>query len=182
MTHRTIAYLLLASALAACGTGRPATAQTIRRSQAGAVSQEVDGTRIEVSYRRPVARGRTLFGALVPWGRLWSPGADTVARLTLSGPVELNGTRVPAGSYGVWMIPDSTRWTVVISAKADAFHLRYPEGQDIARITAEPQRGEHTETLLFVLPVVDADSATLQFRWGTTVVPMRVKALRDPPR
>lgn len=178
MTHRFSPIAALAVVLAACGGGRPAAAQRVPRSQPGAVSQEVAGTRIEVAYHRPVARGRALFGALVPWGRVWSPSADTVARLTLSNPVEINGTRLAAGSYGLWMIPDSTAWTVIVSAKADAFHLRYPEGQDVARWTVAPQRGEHVESLLFVFPMVDADSATLQLRWGTTVVPLTVRAVR----
>jgi hypothetical protein len=168
--------------LAACSSGRPSSAQGIARSQPGTVTQQLAGTRIEIAYHRPVARGRALFGALVPWGRIWSPSADTVARLTLSGPVELNGNRLGAGSYGLWMIPDSTAWTVIVSAKADAFHLRYPEGQDVLRTTAATTRGEHVETLLFVFPAVDGDSATLQLRWGTTVVPIRVKALREMPR
>jgi hypothetical protein len=182
MSSRNQAIISLAIALAACGGSQPATAQNIPRSQLAAVSQHLAGTRIEIVYRRPVARGRTLFGALVPWGRIWSPSSDSVARLTLSGPVEVNGARVPAGSYGLWMIPDSLSWTVIVSAKADAFHLRYPEGQDVVRVTAPPQRGEHVETLLFAFPSVDADSATLQLRWGTTVVPLRVKAIREGDR
>ena len=63
-------------------------AQGIARSQPAAVSQQLAGMRIEIAYHRPVARGRPLFGALVPWGRIWSPSADSVARLTISGPVE----------------------------------------------------------------------------------------------
>jgi hypothetical protein len=169
---------VLALALAACGSGRPSGAQGIARSQPAAVSQQLAGMRIEIAYHRPVARGRPLFGALVPWGRIWSPSADSVARLTISGPVELNGARLAAGSYGLWMIPDSTAWTVIVSAKPDAFHLRYPEGQDVMRLTATPTRGEHVETLQFAFPMVDADSATLQLRWGTTVVPIRVHTVR----
>jgi hypothetical protein len=118
----------------------------------------------------------------VPWGRIWSPSADSAAKLILSGPIELNGARLAAGSYGLWMIPDSTAWTVIISAKPDAFHLRYPEGQDVMRVSATPARGEHIETLLFVFPTVDADSATLQMRWGTMVLPLRVKAIRETSR
>ena len=170
-------FVVLVVALAACGGSQPSAAQSIRRSPLAGVSQQLADTRIELAYRRPVARGRTLFGALVPWGRIWSPSSDTVARLTVSRPVEINGMRVPAGSYGLWMIPDSAAWTVIVSAKADAFHLRYPEGQDVGRLTATPQRGEHVETLLFAFPRVDADSATLQMRWGTTVVPMTVRAV-----
>ena len=173
---------VLTLVVVACGSSRPSSAQNIPRSQPATVSQELAGTRIEIAYHRPVARGRALFGALVPWGRIWTPSADSAARLTVSGPVELNGTRVPAGRYGVWMIPDSTAWTVIINRQADAFHLRYPQGQDVVRVTATPQHGEQVETLLFVFPMADADSATLQLRWGTTVVPLRVKALADTLR
>ena len=80
------------------------------------------------------------------------------------------------------MIPDSTAWTVIVSAQAEAFHLRYPQGQDVVRVTATPQHGEHVETLLFVFPSVDADSATLQMRWGTTVVPLSIRAVQDTQR
>lgn len=169
---------VLTLVVVACGSSRPSGAQNIPRSQPATVSQQLAGTRIEIAYHRPVARGRALFGALVPWGRIWTPSADSAARLTLSGPVELNGTRVPAGRYALWMIPDSTAWTVIVSAQADAFHLRYPQGQDVVRVTATPERGEHVETLLFAFPMADADSATLQMRWGTTVVPLRVKAVQ----
>jgi hypothetical protein len=173
---------LLAVVLAAGASGRPCEAQAIPRSQAATVTQQLAGTRIEIAYHRPVARGRPLFGSLVPWGRVWTPSADSAARLTLTGPVEINGTRLSAGRYGVWMIPDSLAWTVIISARAEAFHLRYPEGEDVLRLTASPTRGEQVETLLFAFPMVDADSATLQMRWGTTVLPLRLKALPDASR
>ena len=177
MSSRPSLGLLTLVVGVACGASRPSGAQTVPRSQPATVSQQLAGTRIEIAYHRPVARGRALFGALVPWGRIWTPSADSAARLTVSGPVELNGIRVPAGRYGIWMIPDSTTWTVIVNAQAEAFHLRYPQGQDVVRLTATPQRGEHVETLLFVFPMADADSATLQLRWGTTVVPLRVKAV-----
>jgi len=151
-----------------------------RRSQLGTVTQWVAGTRVEVLYRRPVARGRELFGALVPWGEMWTPSADSAARLTVSGPVEVNGAPLAAGTYGVWAIPDSAAWTVVFSEAAVAFHTRYPQGRDAVRVRAVPARGEHVETLAFVFPVVDADSAVLQLRWGTTVVPLTFRARRTP--
>src|SRR5437899_7850616 len=77
------------------------------RSQLGVVTQSVAGARIEIIYRRPVARGRELFGALVAWGRVWTPSADSAARLILSEPVEINGSKLAAGSYSIWAIPDS---------------------------------------------------------------------------
>ncbi|MBV9880905.1 MAG: DUF2911 domain-containing protein [Gemmatirosa sp.] len=174
-------HLAFAAALsvALCHAAADVRAQPIPRSQLGTVSQSVAGTRIEIVYRRPVARGRALFGALVPWGQVWSPSADSSARLTTSGPIEINGSLLAAGAYGVWAIPDSSAWTIVFSRVSAAFHLRYPAGQDALRVRAVPRTGEHVETLSFQFPVVDADSAQLQLRWGTTVVPLSIRARRD---
>ena len=110
-----------------------------------------------------------------------SPHADSAARLTVSGPVEVNGAPLAAGTYGVWVIPDSSAWTVIFSTLADAFHTRYPRGRDALRVRAAPARGEHVETLAFLFPVVDADSAVLQLRWGTTVVPLSIRARAAGP-
>jgi hypothetical protein len=167
---------LLACLTAAVLGATCADAQAIPKSQPGSVTQYVAGNRIEVVYRRPVARGRALFGALVPWGRVWTPSADSSAQLRLSRPAEIEGQPLPAGSYGIWAIPDSTEWTVILSRVASAFHLRYPRGQDVLRVRAAPQRGDYVETLEFGFPMVDADSAVLQLRWGNTVVPLRIRS------
>ncbi|HEX7239125.1 MAG TPA: DUF2911 domain-containing protein [Longimicrobiaceae bacterium] len=86
------------------------------------------------------------------------------------------GNRSPRGATESGPSPDSTSWTLVFSRAASAFHLSYPEGRDALRVRAAPQRGEHVETLQFAFPLVDADSAVLQLRWGTTVVPLTLRA------
>ena len=174
---RTLRVAALA-ALSTCACASVTTAQTatVPKSQLGTVSQLISGTRVEVLYRRPVARGRALFGALVPWGRIWTPSADSAARLTISAPIEINGSTLAAGSYSIWTIPDSMSWTIIFNRTAAAFHLRYPSGQDVLRVTAVPAKGEHVETLMWEFPVVDADSAILQLRWGTTVVPLKLRS------
>lgn len=166
---------LLAFAATLCFAST-ACAQATPRSQLGGVSQTIAGTRVQLQYRRPVARGRALFGALVPWGRVWTPSADTAARITFSDAVEINGSKLAAGTYSMWTIPDSTSWTIIFSGEPTAFHLRYPEGHDALRVHATPARGEHVESLMFAFPMVDADSARLELRWGTTVVPLSIRA------
>jgi hypothetical protein len=169
--------LLVAAALAPA----PAAAQepAIPRSQLGSVSQNIAGTEIEIVYRRPVARGRELFGALVPFGRVWTPSADSAARITLSKDVEVNGQALAAGSYSIWAIPGADEWTVIFNRVAEVFHLSYPTGRDVLRVPATPTTGEHVETLTFAFPVADADSAQVQIRWGVTVVPLKVRAKPD---
>jgi len=172
-TMRNAAYAaLLVVANASCLDAQPG-----KKSQLATVTQLVGPARIEIVYRRPVARGRELFGKLVPFGRIWTPSADSAAVLSTSTDLDVNGSRLKAGRYAVWMIPDSVEWIVVFSAHQPVFHLKRPEKIDeVLRVKAMPRQGEHMETLGFYFPMVDDDSATLNMHWGRTVVPLTIKA------
>jgi hypothetical protein len=169
--HRIGAACALLVALACASP-----AQSIPKSQLGSVMQMVAGARIEITYRRPVARGRTLFGDLVPWGRVWTPSADSAVVFSTSAPIQINGAELAAGTYSLWAIPQQDSWTVIFNAVPHAFHLAYPDGRDVLRVHATPKRGEHLETLAFYFPLVDADSAALYLHWGTTIIPLSIRA------
>ncbi|CAN5264743.1 DUF2911 domain-containing protein [soil metagenome] len=156
--------------------------QVIPKSQLASVTQQIAGARVELLYRRPVARGRAIFGSLVPWGRIWTPSADSAARISISEPITVNGAALAAGTYSLWTIPDSTSWTVVFNGTPAAFHLRYPDGHDVLRVRATPQQGPHVETLMFAFPTVDGDSAIMHLHWGTTIVPLTIRVAPDASR
>jgi hypothetical protein len=151
-------------------------AQSIRKSQLATVSQMIGDARVEIIYRRPVARGRNLFGSLVPFGDIWSPSADSAAVFTTTKELEVAGAKLPAGRYSVWAIPDRESWTLIFNSVTPVFHLRYPEGKDVLRVKGKPKTGDHMETLAFYFPLVDEDSAVLNLHWGSTVVPFAIKA------
>ena len=166
---------VLVTALALCSASC-LDAQTGRRSQLATVSQNVGDTKIEIRYRRPVARGRELFGKLVPWGHIWTPSADSAALFTTSTDLDVNGSTLKAGSYAIWMLPDSANWTVIFSNAQPVFHLRMPVESDYAlKVMSKPQQAEHIESLGFYFPMADADSATLNMHWGRTAVPIKIK-------
>ena len=84
-----------------------------------------------------------------------------------------------AGTYSLWATPDADDWTMSFNSNAVRFHLAVPAGGEVLAVHAKPvTSAEHTETLLFAFPMTDADSARLELRWGTTVVPFAIKALR----
>lgn len=171
---------LLAVLLCAMAGGAPsASAQSgIRPSQHGTVSQRVGYTDVTIVYNRPVARGRTLFGDVVRWGRVWTPGADSATIIEFSRDVAVEGKALKAGSYTLWMTPQPAPepWAVIFSKAVHIFHTPYPgEDQDVLRLTVTPERGEHMEVLAFYFPVVAPDSAVLRMHWGTTVVPLRIR-------
>ncbi len=151
-------------------------AQAIRKSQLATVSQMIGDARIEIVYRRPVARGRELFGSLVSFGSVWSPSADSAAVFTTTKELEIGGAKLPAGRYSLWAIPARDTWTLIFSSVSPVFHMRYPEGKDVLRVHAKPKTGDHIESLAFYFPMVDEDSAVLNLHWGKTVVPFAIKA------
>jgi hypothetical protein len=160
----------------------PATSATeiipleeVRKSQAAAVSQRVANTEITVTYSRPVARGRELFGALVPYDAVWNPGADQATAIAFTRDVQVNGRAVPAGKYSLWTIPRRDRWTIIFSTAADVYHTPYPgEAQDALRLDVQPE-GAHMEVLAFYFPVVEGKDAVLRLHWGTTIVPLSIR-------
>lgn len=150
-------------------------APKIKPSQHGTVSQRVADTTITLEYNRPVARGRELFGALVPYGKIWCPGADDATTIELSAAVKIDGHELAAGKYSVWTLPNEGKWTVIFNRRAATWHTKYPEGQDALRLDVTPRAGAHMETLAFYFPMVDGKKAELVLHWGTTVVPLLIE-------
>jgi hypothetical protein len=140
--------------------------------------QRFGTTSVSVRYSRPSARGRELFGVLVPWGRVWTPGADTATSVTVSDSIRINGQPLAAGTYSLWTIPGDTVWTIIFNREHPVWHTRYPEGSDVLRTDVPPREGPHVEMLTFAFPEVDGLRGELVLQWGTTIVPIKVEAYR----
>ncbi len=155
-----------------------APAQGYPFSQRGSVTQMVAFTEISVAYGRPVARGRALFGALVPWDSVWHPGADSATRVTFSRDVLIEGNPLRAGEYSLWLIPrEHAPWTVIFSRAAHVFHKPYPGASfDVLRVDVPPVQASNVESFAIYFPAVLRDEATLSLHWGTTAVLLRIKA------
>jgi hypothetical protein len=151
----------------------------IPRSQLASVSQSLAGTQIDIVYRRPSARGRELFGSLVKWDEVWTPSADSAVQFSTSAEIEVNGTKLAAGSYSLWAKPGAKEWQWIFNSDAHVFHLRHSASTDLLTVKSTPEASAPaTETLTFYFAAADADSATLRMQWGTTSVPIRIKAKR----
>ena len=147
-------------------------APKVKPSQHGSVSQRIADTTITLEYNRPVARGREIFGKLVPYGKIWCPCADDATTIEVSTKVLFEGQELPAGKYSVWSEPGPDKWTIIFNKQANVFHTRYPSGQDALRLEITPRAASHMETMAFYFPVVDGQKGELVLHWGTVVVPM----------
>jgi hypothetical protein len=129
-----------------------------------------------VTYSRPVARGRELFGSLVPFGQVWNPGADQATAISFTRDVHVNDQSLAAGEYSVWAIPGPETWTMIFSRAADVYHTPYPgEPQDALRLEVRPEHGPHMEALTFYFPVVEGKEAVLRLHWGEVIVPLQFR-------
>ena len=128
--------------LTICIPLRAVDAQGYPFSQRGSVTQTVAFTEIAVTYGRPVARGRVLFGELVPWDSVWHPGADSATGVSFDHGVLIEGQKVEAGEYSLWLVPrEAGAWTFVLSRAAHVFHKPYPGSSlDALRVPIPPER------------------------------------------
>ena len=170
---RFLSVVLLAVALPP--VSQTSAPQGPKPSQRCTVSQRINDTAVTIDYSRPVARGRELFGKLVPYGRVWCPGADDATTIDVTTDITVDGHALPKGKYSLWAEPNAEKWVVIFNRVPNVFHTRYPAGQDALRVEVTPRAGQHMETLAFYFPVVEGRKAELVFHWGTVVVPLGIE-------
>lgn len=176
-----IRALVLCAALISMAP-RSSAAQTYPPSQRASVTQNVAYTHFSIVYGRPVARGRALFGSLVPWDQTWHPGADSATRITFDHDIVVEGKPLRAGEYTLWLIPrESAPWTLIFSRAAHVFHRPYPgEQYEVLRVDLPAEQVSHVESLTIYFPTVLRDDALLRIHWGTTAVSAHIKAPYSP--
>lgn len=179
---RPVIALIAGSALVAGLFAQAPAAPQIKfpsASPQGVIKQRVGITDIEVTYNRPSAKGRKIFGGLVPYGQVWRTGADAATRVSFSTDVKLNGAAVPAGTYELFTIPGESEWTVIVQAvkdKAQWGSYAYDPKNDTARFTAKPAAFPYpVETFAINIGEITQTKATLALFWESTRVPITVE-------
>jgi hypothetical protein len=178
------AMLHFAAVFAASALPSVARAQGYPFSERGSVTQMVAYTNVSVWYGRPIAHGRALFGALVPWDSVWHPGADSATRIRFSHDVLVEGKALHAGDYTLWLVPrEHSPWTVIFSRAAHVFHKPYPGARfEVLRVDVVPDTASYIETLAIYFPSVIRDQAVMRVHWGAVAVPIRISAPFIPGR
>jgi Protein of unknown function (DUF2911) len=177
---RPTTLLLVALASGATALAQPAEAPKVTfpaASPKSTLQQRVGLTDIEIVYARPSVKGRTIFGGLEAYGKVWRTGANNATKLSFSTPVKLNGTDIPAGTYELFTIPGETEWTVIIHKDSSQWGAyKYDEKNDIARFKATPVKlTEVVETFTIDVNDIRNESATLNLRWERTRVPIKLQ-------
>jgi DUF2911 family protein len=161
--HRTLLLVLVGA--------MPAFAQAPRLSLPdpsphATVSQRVGLTDITIDYHRPAVNKRKIWGALVPYDEPWRAGANENTTLTFSSAVTVGGKQIPAGTYGLHMIPTAKTWTVALSTVNTAWgSFSYDPKEDAVRFTVTPTQAEFQENLQYTFENPTETSVNVVLRW-----------------
>jgi len=146
-----------------------------RDSQRASVTQRVGITDITVNYHRPLVKGRTIWGKVVPYGQVWRAGANENTTITFTDPVTIEGKTLEKGTYGLHMLPNQDEWTVIFSKVNTAWgSFTYKESEDALRVNVKPQAAEMEEALAYEIDQPTENSAIITMRWEKVAVPFKV--------
>jgi hypothetical protein len=153
-----------------------AQVKTPAPSPRATLSQVVGLTDVTVEYSRPSAKGRTIFGDLVPFGKLWRTGANANSTISFSEDVVINGNTLKKGKYAIFTTPKADMWEVVFYSATDNWGL--PENWDVNKAVVTTNvdpiaLNNNVETFTIGIGNLTNDSATLDISWEKTMVSVK---------
>ena len=157
--------------LSACGQG------TKPSPPAKAECQLSGGKSVKIDYSSPRMKGRKIFGGLVPYGEVWRAGANEATTFVTDTDVTVGGTKVPAGSYTIFAVPNADEWQLVISKKTGEWGTAYPgPSNDLARIDMKVSQLSSPMENFTIAFDHSASGCTLSMSWENTKASVDVSA------
>lgn len=167
-------------------------------NQKASVTQSIGLVKVSIDYSSPdvhapdgTDRRGKIWGQLVPWGTInddygtcdvcpWRAGANENTVFTVSHDVRVEGQSLPAGRYGLFMIPQQDEWTIIFSKNADSWgHYYYDVKEDALRVKVKPSKAEYNEWLTYEFTDRRPDKATVALKWEELQVPFTI-SVDDP--
>lgn len=147
--------------------------QTPAPSPASSLEQKVGLTDVSIEYSRPAMRGRTIFGDLVPYGKVWRTGANARTKVTFSDDVTVGGKTLKAGSYAIFTIPQAAKWEVIFYTEyaGGGAPQELDESKVAARVMAEVYPVEmDIQSFTITIDDITNSSAVIGIMWERTYV------------
>ncbi len=136
------------------------------------IKQDFGMGNIELTYSRPAAKDRKIFGDLVPYNKLWRTGANAATIIRFSEPVEIKGKKVDTGSYALYTIPGADSWEIILNKGIKNWGVDgYKESEDVLRVSVTPMNmGSKMESFTMQFADIKPESCELHIMWEKTAV------------
>lgn len=142
------------------------------------IKQDFGMGNIELTYSRPAAKDRKIFGDLVPYNKLWRTGANGATIIRFSEPVEIKGKKVDTGSYALYTVPGADSWEIILNKGVKNWGVDgYKESEDVVRVTVTPMNmNSKMESFTMQFADIKPESCELHIMWEKTAVAIPITA------
>jgi hypothetical protein len=121
-------------------------------------------------------KGRKIYGGLVPYGEVWRTGANEATTFVTSSDITVGGTKVPAGSYTIFSVPNADGWKLVVSKGTGEWGTQYPGAdKDLARIDMKVSKLPSPVENFTISYEKSGSGCTMNIDWETTRASVDVK-------
>jgi len=140
-------------------------------SPAATAAGKINGANITIVYSSPFVKGRTIWGDLVPYGKVWRAGANAPTTFTTDKLLMVEGQSLPAGTYSIYIIPEKETATVIFGKDVKMGASDYKDSQDQLRVNVKPKKSaQMNESIVYK---VNNNNVTLS--WENLDIPISVK-------
>ena len=146
------------------------------------ISQQVGLTELALQYSRPSAKGRIVFGELVPYNKVWRTGANAATRITFKEIAKIGGKTIQPGEYAIYTIPRENRWTIIIHANTSLRSIAggaYKPSNDVFRFEIAPEKNTYVETFTCQFSEVKTNALKLDITWENTLISIPIEVEVD---
>jgi Protein of unknown function (DUF2911) len=152
--------------------------QAQKPSPPAETSVTINGKKITITYSAPSMRERKIFGGLEPYGKVWRAGANEATSLSTDADLDINGLKVPAGKYTLYVWLDANQWQLIVNKQTGQWGTVYNEKQDLGRVQMTMSKpSAPVETYKMTLSSAGGNKGKLTLEWENTVasVPFTVQ-------
>jgi hypothetical protein len=145
-----------------------------RPSPPANVTEKIGNTTVTIDYSQPAVKGRTIWGDLVPYDKVWRTGANEATTFEVSNDVKVEGKTLPAGKYGLFTIPGKDEWTIIFNSVPDQWGaFEYDPTKDVLKVNVKPKKSpEAMEKMTFKIN----KNGTVSLLWEKLEVDFNVSA------
>ena len=149
-------------------------------SPKGSLSQMIGTTSVKITYERPSARKRKIFGNLVPYNQVWRTGAGNCTTISFDQEVKIEGQEIAAGTYSIFSIPNRDHWIFILNSDTTLYGSGfYDSNKDVIRFIVPVSTSDrYYETLNFDIDLIP-NNAMVYLSWENTQVQFLIETMTD---
>jgi hypothetical protein len=140
------------------------------------LTQTVGLTNVEIEYSRPSAKGRVIFGDLVPFGKVWRTGANANTTIAFSDDVVIKDVTLKKGKYALYVTPKADEWEIFFYSTTDNWGTpeKWDDSKVVLKVNAKTELlNRNVETFTIGINNIDNNFGHLELFWEKTLVALK---------